>query len=150
MYTSFQAYRGAVYRDETGPRDMHSLDYPYQGLVLEVVDAPDGGDRDALDRWLRERAACPARLAGSPVAMTLRVRADPAAPRTGWRTSRTCPGSSAGSRCSRSPRCRPTECWDGRSPARVRVEAAGVGRVELAAPFLPTLPGTDTYVDQLR
>ncbi len=24
------------------------------------------------------------------------------------------------------------------------------GRVELVAPFIPTLPGTDTYVDQLR
>ena len=30
------------------------------------------------------------------------------------------------------------------------VEAAGRGRVELSAPFIPTLPGTDTYVDQLR
>jgi len=29
-------------------------------------------------------------------------------------------------------------------------EDAGHGRVELVAPFIPTLPGTDTYVDQLR
>lgn len=26
----------------------------------------------------------------------------------------------------------------------------GLGRVELVAPFVPTVPGTDRYVDQLR
>jgi hypothetical protein len=36
------------------------------------------------------------------------------------------------------------------SPTGAAVAAAGVGRVELAAPFLPTIPGTDAYVDQLR
>jgi hypothetical protein len=27
---------------------------------------------------------------------------------------------------------------------------AGPGRIELVAPFIPTIPGTDAYVDQLR
>ena len=36
------------------------------------------------------------------------------------------------------------------APTGAAVVAAGVGRVELAAPFLPTIPGTDAYVDQLR
>ena len=30
------------------------------------------------------------------------------------------------------------------------VEATGLGRVELMAPFTPTFPGTDRYVDELR
>jgi hypothetical protein len=30
-----------------------------------------------------------------------------------------------------------------------RVAAAGLGTVALAAPFIPTVPGTDTYLDQL-
>jgi len=30
------------------------------------------------------------------------------------------------------------------------VAASGMGRVELAAPFIPTIPGTETYVDELR
>ncbi|MEZ5165429.1 MAG: hypothetical protein R2695_02695 [Acidimicrobiales bacterium] len=29
------------------------------------------------------------------------------------------------------------------------LEASGVGRVTFAAPFLPTIVGTDTYTDQL-
>jgi hypothetical protein len=44
----------------------------------------------------------------------------------------------------------PDQCWDAFSSTGDAVEAAGQGRVELAAPFFPTLPGTDTYVDQLR
>jgi hypothetical protein len=44
----------------------------------------------------------------------------------------------------------PDRCWDAFVGTGAAVEAAGQGRVELAAPFLPTLPGTDTYVDQLR
>jgi hypothetical protein len=27
---------------------------------------------------------------------------------------------------------------------------SGLGKVELVAPFIPTLPGTDKYVDELR
>ncbi|MFF4095115.1 hypothetical protein ACFYYY_14960 [Streptomyces sp. NPDC001834] len=30
------------------------------------------------------------------------------------------------------------------------VAETGIGRVELVAPFIPTVPGTDAYVDQLR
>jgi hypothetical protein len=30
------------------------------------------------------------------------------------------------------------------------VTESGLGRVELVAPFIPTVPGTDTYVDRLR
>ena len=30
------------------------------------------------------------------------------------------------------------------------VAASGLGRVELCAPFIPVVPGTDTYVDELR
>src|SRR5262245_7274788 len=74
VYTSFQSYRGVVYRDEAGPRDIHSLDYPYRGLVVEVVDASD--DRDALERWLRGEYL-PTRLAGSPIAMTLLFAPNP-------------------------------------------------------------------------
>jgi len=44
----------------------------------------------------------------------------------------------------------PDECVDAWQGLGDAVAASGLGRVELAAPFYPTLPGTDTYVDQLR
>jgi hypothetical protein len=31
-----------------------------------------------------------------------------------------------------------------------RIAAGGVGRMQLAAPFIPVTFGTDAYVDQLR
>ena len=40
--------------------------------------------------------------------------------------------------------------WDEFAGAGARVEATGLGRVELMAPFTPTFPGTDRYVDELR
>ena len=65
-FTSFQRYLGPIYRDDDGPRDIHSLDYPYGGLVVEVIDANDSAARDELVEWLRtERAPG----SDSPVAM---------------------------------------------------------------------------------
>jgi hypothetical protein len=42
------------------------------------------------------------------------------------------------------------DAWDDFADAGAKVEATGLGRVELMAPFRPTLPGTDRYVDELR
>jgi hypothetical protein len=44
----------------------------------------------------------------------------------------------------------PAEVWSEFSGIGERVAATGLGRVELMAPFIPTLPGTERYVDQLR
>jgi len=40
VYSAFQPYAGVTYReaDEGAPRDIHALDYPYRGLVMEVID----------------------------------------------------------------------------------------------------------------
>src|SRR5690606_11623955 len=35
-----------------GPRDIHSLDHPYDGMVLEVIDAAPGVARDTLEAWV--------------------------------------------------------------------------------------------------
>ena len=45
----------------------------------------------------------------------------------------------------------PRENWqDVFIPSQEAINAQGKGRVELVAPFIPTFPGTDRYVDQLR
>lgn len=44
----------------------------------------------------------------------------------------------------------PRECWDRFQGLDAEVAESGLGRVELVAPFIPTVPGTDRYVDQLR
>ncbi|MFI0261147.1 hypothetical protein ACH4OW_19165 [Streptomyces sp. NPDC017056] len=150
VFTAFQDHAATVYRDGArGPRDFHALDHPYAGLVLEVVDAPDPGGLAALLEWLRDERL-PRRLAGSLAAM---VTAFTPVPLPGDRMPYVRQVEGAGTRLTllwflqEDPRA----CWepwftglDG------EVTAAGLGRVELVAPFLPTVPGTDRYVDELR
>jgi hypothetical protein len=145
VFTSDQSYAGAAYRDAGGPRDVHALDYPYAGLVMQVIDAATQEGREALVDWVLETYA-PARLKGSSAAMCLVFRSMiPPRPKPGvdWYDRRL------------------TLLWlledepDGIWPSifadqEAVIAASGLGRLELAAPFIPVLPGTDRYLDELR
>ena len=54
VFTAFQGYRKATYRDARGPRDIHTLDYPYDGMVFEVINAKPGVARDELEAWVHD------------------------------------------------------------------------------------------------
>ena len=43
----------------------------------------------------------------------------------------------------------PAACWDRIHSYAGAIEASGLATVALAAPFIPTVIGTDTYTDQL-
>ena len=119
--------RRGVPRRRPGRATLHSLDYPYQGLVVEVVDAPEGGDRDELAA-LAARGAPAGADGGHADRDDAGVRAEPAAARPHVVRRGRARASSAASRCCRSPRCRPTSAGT-RSPAPGdAVEAAGQGR----------------------
>lgn len=149
VFTAFQEYQGPVYRDADGPRDIHALDHPYQGLVLEAVDATGPGERQELVRWLREEHA-PAVLADSPAAICLLFTQLPL-PSTGASYVRDVPGLDRRVTLLWFTEAHPGDCWDGVfGGGGEAVAATGLGRVELAAPFIPTLPGSDLYVDRLR
>jgi hypothetical protein len=145
-FTSFQKYRGPIYRDAEGPRDIHALDYPYGGLVLEVIDSPDAETRERMLAWLHAERT-PA--AGSPVAIGTVFQPmplpDDKSPYVkdveGVDTRLTILWFTEGDSL---------EAWDEFADAGDRVAASGLGRVELMAPFTPTLPGTEKYVDELR
>jgi hypothetical protein len=145
-FTSFQRYLGPVYRDAEGPRDIHSLNYPYGGLVVEVIDANDSDARDGLVEWIR-RERVPA--AASPVAMGMMFAPMPLPADKqpyvkdveGLDTRITILWFTEGDSL---------DAWDEFAGAGAQVEGTGLGRVELMAPFTPTFPGTDRYVDELR
>ncbi|MFE7114632.1 hypothetical protein ACFU99_04320 [Streptomyces sp. NPDC057654] len=151
VFTAFQDHEATVYRDGAhGPRDFHALDHPYAGLVLEVIDTADAGQRAGLLRWLADDHL-PKRLAGSPAAMATVFRPTPL---PGDRMSYVKQVEGVDTRLTvlwfleRDPR----DCWAGHFDSLgAEAAAAGLGaRVELVAPFMPTVPGTDRYVDQLR
>ncbi|RII15314.1 hypothetical protein DSC45_18590 [Streptomyces sp. YIM 130001] len=155
VFTAFQDHVATVYRDgAAGPRDFHALDHPYAGLVLEVVDAQGAEQREELLEWLRSRALprvlAPGGSAAGPAAMVVAFRPTPL---PGDRMSYVKQVEGVDDRLTllwfldTDPR----ECWEqyfaGREEA---VAGSGLGKVELLAPFVPTVPGTDRYVDQLR
>ena len=43
----------------------------------------------------------------------------------------------------------PDAWWDEQRSAAERLRADGIGEMLWTAPFIPTIPGTDTYTDQL-
>jgi hypothetical protein len=148
VYTAFQSYDGCAYRDADGPRDIHALDYPFGGLVLEVVDAV-GVDRDALWSWLRDEHI-PDVLRGSAVAMCLAFHPMPL-PADRQSFVRDLPGLDRRLTLLWFTDGSPADEWDrtfaGLGDAVAKDDKA---KVELVAPFVPTVPGTERYVDELR
>jgi hypothetical protein len=118
--------------------------------VLEVVDADDGVARDDLDAWLAE-SYLPS-VTNGPVAMSLRWEPIPMPVRKGEGVKvLDTPGLDRRLTILHFLDVDPRECWaDTFAGSGERVAAGGLGRVVLAAPFIPTLPGTERYVDELR
>ncbi|WP_028810978.1 hypothetical protein [Streptomyces flavidovirens] len=155
VFTAFQDHEATVYRDgAAGPRDFHALDHPYRGLVLEVIDAEGPERRAELLEWLRS-THLPQRLAGtpdsgSPAAMVTVFRPTPL---PGDRMSYVKQVEGVDTRLTLLwfLETDPREAWEERFGELDReVAASGLGRVELVAPFIPTVPGTDRYVAELR
>ncbi len=144
-FTSFQDYCGPVYRDASGPRDVHALNYPYQGLVVEVIDAVEGR-RDELLAWLlAERVpAADSSTALGAIFKPIPLPADKQA------YVKDVEGLDTRLTLLWFTETDPRECWEEFAGVGDAVAATGLGRVELMAPFIPTLPGTEMYVDQLR
>ena len=148
VYTSFQSYRGASYRDAKGPRDIHALEYPYGGLVVEVIDAAPG-KRDALIEWLQKERV-PQAMAGTDVAQCLFFQPTPL-PADKMPYVKDVEGVDNRLTLLWFTEGKPTDSWDAVfAKSGDLVAGSGLGRVELMAPFIPTLPGTDRYVDELR
>ncbi len=150
VLTAFQNHEATVYRDgAAGPRDVHALDHPYAGLVLQVVEADTPEQRAPLLQWLRTRHL-PERLAGSPAAL---VTVFSPTPLPGDRMTYVKQVEGVDTRLTLLwfLQTDPRECWNpGFTGLDAAVTESGLGRVELVAPFIPTVPGTDQYVDRLR
>ncbi|MCK7627482.1 hypothetical protein MUU72_31050 [Streptomyces sp. RS10V-4] len=151
VFTAFQDHAATVYRDGAeGPRDFHALDHPYAGLVLEVIDTDGPEHRAALLDWLCTHHL-PHRLAGSPAALVTVFRPTPL-PADRMPYVQQVEGTGTRLTLLWFLTEDPRRCWPAGhfTGLDAEVAAAGRGRVELVAPFLPTVPGTDRYVTELR
>jgi hypothetical protein len=151
VHTLLYKYRFEVGREADPVPAELALDHPYKGMVAMWVDAPpdvpEETARDELQTRLREEHL-PAVLAGSPAGLVV-----------GWEPlplQVDVPGVARSESLDRRLLLlwfldkAPAESWASTvGSARERIEKAGHGTVIAALPFIPTIPGTDTYTDQL-
>jgi hypothetical protein len=151
VFTSFQDYRGATYRDAEGPRDFHALDVGYPAVVMEVVDARPEVGRDAFDEWLVADYV-PWVQGGphSPVAMTLRFQPQPL-PDDKMPDVADIPGLEHRITLLHLLDEDPRLHWMTRFARNgTRLADGGQGTMQLCAPFVAVAHGTNRYVDELR
>jgi hypothetical protein len=125
-------------RDADGVPAALALDHPFPGLALTLIETKDP---DALAAWQREQTT------RGPVALSVGLAPRPRPP-----------GAVQALESSAWPDRRAWLHFLDSEPAgafaagfadhAARIEAAGVGRLVFAAPFLPTVPGTDRYADE--
>jgi len=147
VHTQLYKVRWTFNRDEDGVPAELALDHPFGGIVTVFGEVAEGVDRDEVDRWYREEYL-PRALAGSPAAIV--VAATPRELRRGPSDVPRAEGSDRKFVHLYFLDSDPRESFaDVFADHGAELEKAGLGRVQLASPFLTTIPGTDTYTDQL-
>lgn len=150
-HTALYLFRRAHHRDADGVPVELALDHRFAGLVSLHVDRAEGVSADDLDDWLagpgRERWAGD----DSPVAIVATWR--PIIPKGEEGKSPmklgSGPGTPARSMLLAFCDAAPADHWDRFRALGDAIDASGLATVRLAAPFIPTVVGTDTYADQL-
>lgn len=144
VHTLLYDHDGVVHRDTDPVPVSLALDHPFAGLAVIVGEAED---REAFDAWSSEQHL-PGLLADSPVNMVLSFTGIPLE----VDAQDVAADDAASSRFLHLAFLDedPLTCWDQTiSTIPATVAASGLGKVTWAGPFIPTVPGTDRYTDQL-
>ncbi len=155
-HTSLYFTTGATHRDPDGVPAHMALDHPYAGLVSLHMDREGDTSHPDWVAWF-ERDAAPALFAdgsdGTPSPVDQVQHWRPIIPKGEEGNAPMKLGTGPGTRA-RSMQLLflhddPRRAWDRVEEHVARIEESGLATVRLAAPFVPTIPGTDTYTDQL-
>jgi hypothetical protein len=154
--TAFYQYQWGVFREgEDGVPAELALEHPYRGLAVTMIDRDENISEHDFEQFCQHHFL-PSQLQKSPIAMTLCLRPQP--------LPRAVPDSVSPDYVS----CvdeqvlakrylllsfleeDPQLCWpDKFANVGIDMQGSGYGKVVYAAPFIPTVPGTDKYLDQL-
>ena len=155
-HTSLYFHVGTDRRDPDGVPTHIALDHPYSGLVSVHVDRADGVAHPEYAAWFSEDVApvlFEDRSDGSPSPVDQVQHWRPIIPKGAEGAAPmelgTGPGTRQRSMALLFLTAEPAEVWDRVLDLAARIDASGLAAVRLAAPFVPTIPGTDTYTDQL-
>jgi hypothetical protein len=146
VHTKLYRYAWGAFRDADGVPAELALDHPYGGLVAIFGEA--NGSREDVDAWYQDNHL-PHALNGSAAAMCLSFRpvgipddAPADVPRVSGDERRFLHLYFLDRD--------PAEVWEAQFAAHGKeLEGTGLGRLLWAGPFIPTIPGTDTYTDRL-
>lgn len=148
VHAGFYAHRFAACRDSDGVPPELGLDHPFAGVVLAISERPASVTAEARERWLLEEHL-PKVLPGSAAALCLSLsplvlpEASPvySPPPEGFDRR-----SLEIYLLDEDPRL----CWDQLFAGLGKAQAdAGMGEVGFAAGFIPTIPGSDRYADEV-
>ena len=147
VHTLMYTHDSAQYRDEDPIPSSLALTHPFAGLAV-VTGESASGDRDGFDAYARETLVPSIQGQGSPVAMTLSFSAVPL--QVEAKDVGKDDGAASRFLHLHFLQADPLDCW-GDTIAKVpaAVEESGAGKVTWAGAFIPTIPGTDTYTDEL-
>ena len=145
IHTALYNFEWGVRRDADGPSPELALDHRYAGLAAVVV---EGEDRPALEEWYRN-AYLPGALKGSEIGQVLAFTPRPLLDDAPGDVPRAAGGDQT-LLLLWFLDAEPARLWpELLAPHGKQVEQSGRGRVVWASPFIPTIPGTDIYTDQL-
>lgn len=148
IHAGFYHHRFGVCADPDGVPAELALDHPFGGVGITFFEASRESGRDALLAALEDRML-PASIGGSKASICIGLTPTPLpedAPSYVKRPEGLDRRVLLLSFFSGEPGAALRE-WTQRLASDV--EAESLGRLELAAPFIPTVPGTDRYADDL-
>jgi hypothetical protein len=137
--TAMYKFRTESHANDDGVPVELACDRAYPGLVMLVAEPPEGKDAQWILDWAAGHSPAPADQVAAFTPVPLLADAPKDVPLTP-ETERVCMLAFDESD--------PLEHWDGYRAYADSLEGDG-GRVVFAAPFIKTIPGTDTYTDQL-
>ena len=143
--TSLYDFAGSVNRPGWPVPAEVALDHPYGGLVVTWLDRAPGADLDAVVAWTLAEWLPGVLTDDAPLAQALvfTPRDFPGVPGTGVGVGeKVCVAWFA----SADPRDRWAEI---EAALAAPLAASGVATLGLLAPFIPVIPGTETYLDEL-
>jgi len=147
VHAGFYRHRWSAFRDVDGVPAELALDHPHAGVALVVVErAPEAAA--PVERWLREEHL-PRMLHGSPAALCLGLEPMPLPDGVPAYIPRS-QGLERRALLLFFLEADPRECWKELfEPLGPALAATGLATLALAAPFIPTIPGSDRYADEL-
>jgi hypothetical protein len=116
-----------------------ALDHPFGGVTATLVQPAAGVSADELGRYVAESFSPELELGFTPIPLP----ADAPVSQQGQDRVEGCLLNLSFTTAS------PAEWWPEQQAAAERLRADGIGEILWTAPFIPTIPGTDTCTDQL-